>query len=107
MSTMRLKVGLVTVLSCLALLLGLLGSTGIASAHTAQAAQSSSSAQVAQSQISSQSHVQQYCHLVRVRVYRFIWIFGHPVRIFSHYAYIIECHPGFWYDDSYYSGWGI
>jgi hypothetical protein len=37
MVSMRLKVGLVTVLSCFALVLGLLGSTGIASAHTTSA----------------------------------------------------------------------
>jgi hypothetical protein len=37
MSTMRLKIGIVTLLSCFALLLGLFGSTGIASAHTTSA----------------------------------------------------------------------
>jgi hypothetical protein len=39
MST-RLKVGFVTVLSCLTLLLGLFATTGIASAHSTQALQS-------------------------------------------------------------------
>ena len=43
MST-RLKVGFVSVLSCLALMLGLFASTGIASAHSAQATQSQMSA---------------------------------------------------------------
>ena len=37
MFSMRLKVGLVTVLSCFALLLGLLASTSVASAHTTSA----------------------------------------------------------------------
>jgi hypothetical protein len=37
MFSMRLKVGLVTILSCLALMLGLLASTGVASAHTTSA----------------------------------------------------------------------
>src|SRR6266446_2630961 len=43
MST-RLKVGFVSVLSCLALMLGLFASTGIASAHSAQATDSQVSA---------------------------------------------------------------
>jgi hypothetical protein len=42
MFPMRLNVGLVTVLSCFALLLGLLALTGIASAHSAQAQTSAS-----------------------------------------------------------------
>ena len=37
MVSTRLKIGFVTVLSCLALLLGLLASTGVASAHTTSA----------------------------------------------------------------------
>lgn len=37
MSSMRLKVGMVTLLSCCALLLGLFGSTGIALAYTTSA----------------------------------------------------------------------
>lgn len=42
MST-RLKVGFVTVLSCLTLLLGLFATTGIASAHSTQALQNQTS----------------------------------------------------------------
>src|SRR2546428_11253674 len=44
MSPMRLKVGCVGVLSCLALMLGLFSSTGVASAHSTQALQSQASA---------------------------------------------------------------
>ncbi len=44
MLPMRLKVGFVGVLSCLALMLGLFSSTGIASAHSTQALQSQTSA---------------------------------------------------------------
>src|SRR6266566_5453329 len=43
MLSTHLKVGLVTLFSCLALLLGLLSSTGIASAHSTQALQSQAS----------------------------------------------------------------
>jgi len=43
MFPMRLKVGLVTVLSCFTLLLGLLAPTGIASAHSASASTNSCS----------------------------------------------------------------
>ncbi len=44
MLPMRLKVGFVGVLSCLALMLGLFSSTGVASAHSTQALQSQASA---------------------------------------------------------------
>src|SRR6266849_3203030 len=44
MLSTHLKVGLVTLFSCLALMLGLLSSTGIASAHSTQALQSQASA---------------------------------------------------------------
>ncbi len=44
MLPMRLKVGFVGVLSCLALMLGLFSSTGVASAHSTQALQSQTSA---------------------------------------------------------------
>src|SRR6266849_2055847 len=44
MLSKHLKVGLVTLFSCLALMLGLLSSTGIASAHSTQALQSQASA---------------------------------------------------------------
>ena len=44
MLPMRLKVGFVGVLSCLALMLGLFSSTGVASAHGTQALQSQTSA---------------------------------------------------------------
>src|SRR3989442_10089527 len=44
MLSTHLKVGLVTLFSCLALMLGLFSSTGIASAHSTQALQSQASA---------------------------------------------------------------
>lgn len=40
MLLIRFKIGVVTVLSCLALLLGLLAPTGVASAHSTQASAS-------------------------------------------------------------------
>jgi hypothetical protein len=104
MVSMRLKVGLVTVLSCFALLLGLLGSTGIASAHTAQTAQS---VQVAQSQTTSVSHTEQYCRLVPVRVVRFWYDYFGFLHESIRYRFIVVCHPYFWYGGNGYDGYGF
>ena len=55
MLSTQFKVGLVTIFSCLALLLGLFASTGVASAHSSQAAHTQTS------QVSTSTEDQQWC----------------------------------------------
>ena len=55
MLSTQFKVGLVTIFSCLALLLGLFASTGVASAHSYQAAHTQTS------QVSASTEDQQWC----------------------------------------------
>lgn len=57
MFLIRLKIGVVTVLSCLALLLGLLAPTGVASAH--------STSQALSSQSSTSTHASVSCKVYR------------------------------------------
>jgi hypothetical protein len=92
MIPMRFKVGFVTFLSCLTLLLGLFTSTGIASAHTVQAHQAQTSASV--------STVDR-CYRIFIRRHHFGW-WGYRYGYFR-----IVCFPYYHHDfgDGYGDGY--
>src|SRR5713101_8381729 len=70
MLSTHLKVGLVTLFSCLALMLGLLASTGVASAHSTQALQTQTS------QTSVSTLADDRCRIIRVRRFENFSPFG-------------------------------
>jgi hypothetical protein len=81
MST-RLKAGFLSVLSCLAIMLGLFASTGIASAHTAQATQSQVSASTSVS-----TTVDQWCGYRGCYRYRYCGYRYYHYRYYHRYRY--------------------
>jgi len=86
MVSMRLKVALVTALSCLVLLLGLFGTAGVASAHSVQAAHTTTTASV--------SKDDRRCRFIVVRRIRFVFFFGRFIPV-VHRRVILICHRSF------------
>ena len=97
MVPMRFKVGFVTFLSCLTLLLGLFFSTGIASAHSVQAHQAQTSASVSTAD---------RCYRVFVRRHHHFDDFGYGDDEGGFFR--IVCYPYYHHDfgDGYGDGFG-
>jgi hypothetical protein len=98
MLPMRLRVGFVTVLSCLALLLGLFASTGTVSAHSAQAAHT-------QTSVSSVS-TDVRCYRVFEHRFRFFYGFMHRRYRREEGFYRLRCVPNFHSSMFHYGGMG-